>query len=172
MGLRRVSMGALRALGNGSQLADTVIPVDNTRLRRLVAGLAASGRYSDMRRLQELRDPSVDHTWIHRLDAYEGPVLQETDYVTAVRLRPGARFAAEPFQCPECGRLVDVQLAHSSCCAKAERTRGHHAVARVNMDYIGRADSGATLEQRGLSEAEPTARPGDVFTRAAARRSG
>eukprot|EP00973_Karenia_brevis_P039454 5447254-Karenia_brevis.AAC.1 len=32
--------------------------VDNTRLRELVKSLAASYRYPDMRRLEELRDPT------------------------------------------------------------------------------------------------------------------
>eukprot|EP00973_Karenia_brevis_P075183 10443181-Karenia_brevis.AAC.1 len=60
-----------------------------------------------MRRLQELRDPSVNHAWLHRLDANEGPLLAEEEYVVAVQLRIGADFAAEPYECPECGNLTD-----------------------------------------------------------------
>ena len=42
--------------------------VDNTKLRRRVTSLESAGRYPDMRRLAELRDPSADHTWIQRMD--------------------------------------------------------------------------------------------------------
>jgi hypothetical protein len=141
--------------------------IDNTHLRRLVRSLAERGAYEDMRRLQEMRDPSVDHSWLYRLDPLEGTTMPEEDYKTAVQLRLGAAFADEPYECPECGRLADIHGYHSSCCAKAERTKGHYAVTKVNMDYISRADSSATLEERGLSRAEPTARPGDICARAA-----
>ena len=143
------------------------ILVDNTRLRRLVNNLEVAGRYADMRRLQELRDPSVDHSWVRRLDFVDGPVMREEDYALALQLRLGANIVADSYECPECGRLVDTHLSHSSCCAKAERTKRHYAVVRAMFDRISAVDRGAVLEQRGLVEAEPGARPGDIFTTAA-----
>lgn len=158
---------------NGSRLTVTnlqrqlSILVDNTILRRLVLHLERAGSYADMRRLEELRDPSVDHGWIRRLSIYEGPVPREEDYVLSLQLRLGAKVVADSYKCPECDRLVDCQLYHSTCCAKAERTKGHYAVVRTVFDRIVEADSSATLEQRGLVEAEPGARPGDIYTVAA-----
>eukprot|EP00973_Karenia_brevis_P067703 9419395-Karenia_brevis.AAC.1 len=83
------------------------ILTDNTKLRRLVLALEAAGRFGDMRRLEELRDPSVDHTWVRRLDFCEGPVLREEDYAMDLQLRLGANIVADSYECPECGRLVD-----------------------------------------------------------------
>ena len=45
--------------------------VDNSHLRRLANNLSARGQFRDMRRLQELRDPSVDHGWLYRVDPAE-----------------------------------------------------------------------------------------------------
>ena len=120
-----------------------------------------------MRRLQELRDPSVDHSWVRRLDYVDGPVLREEDYALCLQLRLGANVVADSYECPECARLVDTRLSHSSCCAKAERTKGHYAVVRAMFDRFAVVDTSATLEQRDLVEAEPGARPGDIFTTAA-----
>ena len=159
--------------GGGSRLTVTGVQrqlsilVDNSRLRRLVEGLEAAGRFSDMRRLQELRDPSVDHSWVRRLDFCEGPVLREDDYSLCLQLRLGASVVPDSYECPECGGLVDCRLSHSTCCAKAERTKGHYAVVRAVFERMREVDSGASLEQRGLVEAEPGARPGDIFTTAA-----
>ena len=44
---------------------------------------------------------------------------------------------------------------------------GHYAVVRTMHERMHEVDSGASLEQRGLVEAEPGARPGDIFTTAA-----
>ena len=106
--------------GGGTRLTVTNIQrqlsilVDNTRLRRLVEGLQAAGRFPDLRRLQELRDPSVDHTWVRRLDYCEGPVLREEDYTLDLQLRLGASVVPDSHVCPECGCLVDCRLSHIS----------------------------------------------------------
>ena len=159
--------GGLARLSVTSLQKQLCILVDNTKLRALVASLNAAGRYSDMRRLAELRDPSVDHSWVRRLDFCEGPVMTEKDYAIALQLRIGANIVADSYTCPECNSLVDCKLSHSTCCAKAERTKGHYAVVRAIFDRIVEIDSAAVLEHRGLVDAEPGARPGDIFTRAA-----
>ena len=159
--------GGLARLSVTSLQKQLCILVDNTKLRALVASLNAAGRYSDMRRLAELRDPSVDHSWVRRLDFCEGPVMTEKDYAIALQLRIGANIVADSYTCPECNSLVDCKLSHSTCCAKAERTKGHYAVVRTIFDRVVEIDSAAVLEHRGLVEAEPGARPGDIFTRAA-----
>ena len=133
------------------------ILVDNTQLRRLVVSLEVAGRFADMRRLQELRDPSVDHSWIRRLDSCEGPVVREEDYALALQLRLGANVVADSYVCPECEGLVDSRLSHSTCCAKAERTKAHYVVVRAMFERMVEVDSAAVLEQRGLVEVEPGA---------------
>lgn len=141
--------------------------VDCSLLRRLVADLAHHGKYSDQRRLQELRDPTVDHTWLQRLDYTRGPVLHEADLVIALQLRLGAHIMSASFRCAECGGQVDSKLSHAGCCAKAERTRGHNATARVLFDRMVEVDKGCSLEAQGLSTVEPGARPADLLTTAA-----
>jgi len=158
--------------GNGKLTVTNVqrqlsILADNTRLRRLALNLESDQRFADMRRLQELRDPSVDHSWIRRLDFCDGPVLNEDDYALSLQLRLGANVVSDSYECPECGSLSDPKLSHSTCCAKAERTKGHYAVVRAMFDRCSQVDTSAVLEQRGLVEAEPGARPGDIFTTAA-----
>jgi hypothetical protein len=156
-GGRNVTVGNLQ-----KQLS---VLVDNTNLRRHTWHLLDKGDcHHDLRRLRELRDPSVNHEWLHHLDKAVGRVMDDDDYIDAVRLRLGARVHPEPFVCPECGSLSDTFACHSSCCAKAERTKGHYAVVGVCLDYIAKADPGATVEPAGLSESMPQARPGDIYT--------
>ena len=120
-----------------------------------------------MRRMEELRDPTVDHSWLYRLDSATGPVLRDDDFTIALQLRLGADIVAESYTCPECDAPVDPKLSHSSCCAKAERTKGHNVIVRTIFDRMTAVDGGATLEARGLVEGEPGARPADIFTTAA-----
>ena len=53
-----------------------------------------------MRRLQELRDPSVDHSWVRRLDFVDGPAMREEDYALALQLRLGANIVADSYEFP------------------------------------------------------------------------
>ena len=73
----------------------------------------------------------------------------------------------DSFVCPECGECVDCQLTHSSCCAKAERTRGHYAVTKACFERFSYADPTYSIETTGLSVLEPSARSADIFTGAA-----
>eukprot|EP00973_Karenia_brevis_P006167 840150-Karenia_brevis.AAC.1 len=133
----------------------------------MVGRLADKSRFPDMRRLQELRDETVEHKWLSSIDPMESLTLSEEDFTLAVQLRLGAHILPEPFVCPECGRLADTKLSHSSCCAKAERTKGHYMMVRSCQQFIAQADAHAEMEVRGLSVVEPTSRPGDIFTTAA-----
>eukprot|EP00973_Karenia_brevis_P077802 10811119-Karenia_brevis.AAC.1 len=85
----------------------------------------------------------------------------------AVQLRLGAVLVPAPFTCAECGKLVDCQLSHASCCSKSERTKGHYMAARCNTQYFSMADTSCLTEVRGISLVEPTARPADILTNAA-----
>jgi hypothetical protein len=148
------------------------ILMDNTRMRVLALNLERAGRFPDKRRLEELQDQSVDHSWITRVDYHDGPLMREEEYALCLQLRSGPNVVADSCSCLECGRLVDSRLSHSTCCAKAERTKGHYAVVRVMFDRFSEVDPGAVVDQGsevdpGLVEAEPGARPGDIFTTAA-----
>ena len=87
--------------------------------------------------------------------------------IFALQLRLGAMIVPDSFTCPECGECVDCQLSHASCCAKAERTKGHYAVTKACFERYSYADPTSSIETTGLSLREPTARPADIFTGAA-----
>lgn len=103
----------MACLSVGSLQQQLWLLMDNTQPRRLVVALELSGRYSDMRRLEELRDPSVDRSWIRRLDYMDGPVLSDNNYAICLQLCLGADMLPDSCECPECGRLVDTHLSHA-----------------------------------------------------------
>ena len=64
---RRVTPGNLQ-----KQLS---VLVDHTNLHDQVDHLRKTGGHQHLRRLREIRDPSVNHDWIHHLDRTQGKVL-------------------------------------------------------------------------------------------------
>ena len=79
----------------------------------------------------------------------------------------GAPSARTPSPAAAVAAPCDAQLAHSGCCGGGERTRGHYQIARLMAAFLGAVGPGLTLEERGLSEAQPGLRPGDIVTTAA-----
>eukprot|EP00973_Karenia_brevis_P035412 4881530-Karenia_brevis.AAC.1 len=69
---------------------------DNTRLRQLITALKEQRRFEDMRRLEELRCPDVNHDWIWSINPAHGEVMIEHEYRMAMRQRLGAQITAEP----------------------------------------------------------------------------
>ena len=116
------------------------------------------------RRLQELLDPSVSHSWIWNTDARNGSLLSDSDFLLDLASRLGACLAPADAACRICGEILDSSVGHATCCAGAESTRGHYAVVSALVDGLAPVDPGVRTEVPGLV---PTAeRPADILTSA------
>lgn len=84
----------------------------------------------------------------------------------AVRIRLGAAGPPDPIPCAICGKaLLDSGGAHASCCAGAEATRGHYAVAKLVHNAACICDPSAETEVPDLIPGTDL-RPADVLTTA------
>ena len=63
--------------------------LDDERLDRLSARLLELRRWTDTRRVRDLRDPAVNHDWLWALSPAQGPHVPAADFATCVRLRLG-----------------------------------------------------------------------------------
>ena len=116
------------------------------------------------RRLQELLDPSVSHSWIWNANPCNGSRMSENDFLLGLASRLGARIAPPDAVCRICGEALDSSAGHATCCAGAESTRGHYAVVSSLVDGLAPVDSGVQTEVPGLV---PTGeRPADILTSA------
>ena len=104
----------------------------------------------------------MSHRWLWHLDANQGSVLSQSDYVHNVRRRLGARMYCGREACRLCGSPLDAELEHSDTCATGEATKGHYAVVRAVVEGLKTADPGVTTEPRGLSSTQ--ARPADILS--------
>ena len=138
---------------------------DCTRLRRLEATLARQCNWPQLERLKDLRHAGVSHQWIWHLDHHTGSVLSQSDSVSNLQKRLGARTYEGNAACSLCGAPLDPQVEHSECCATAEATRGHYACVRACVNGLRLADPAVTTEPRGLTNT--TSRPADILTAAA-----
>ena len=116
--------------------------------------------------INELRNPKNCHSCFWYINPYEGTILSEIDFTTAVRHRLGAEFLPEPMNCRICGKCMSTTLSHALCCAPAESTAGHYCVVRSAVDGLWVADASVVTEVRGLVE-DSSARPADIYTKAA-----
>ena len=139
--------------------------LDCTRLRALERALTAQCNWPQLARLKELRHRDVCHKWLWHLDATNGSVLSEADYVCNVQKRLGALIHANGCSCRLCGKWVDSQLEHCETCSTAEATRGHYAVVRALVDGFRLADPAVTTEPKDLTSTSD--RPADILTLAA-----
>ena len=88
------------------------------------------------------------------------------EFVEAVRIRLGAAGPPDPTPCAICGKaLLDSGGAHASCCAGAEATRGHYAVAKLVHNAACTCDPSAETEVPDLIPGTDL-RPADVLTTA------
>ena len=131
----------------------------------LYQDLENSGRWEDLRRLRELADKDVDHTWLWHLSKHHGPILSSQEFVEAVRARLGAAGPSELTPCARCGQIFDSAGSHASCCAIAEATKGHYAVSRLVHEAALMCDPSADTEVCGLIPGTDL-RPADVLTTA------
>ncbi len=138
-----------------------------SRLEALDAALRADADWAGLRRMQELRHPSTDHSWMTCLHAAHGPVLGADRYVDSMRLRLGVPFIPDGVACTLCGEALDRCGVHSQTCAQADATRGHYRVChRVHL-LASLGDPEAAPEPLGLIPSCPSLRPADILTSAA-----
>lgn len=143
--------------------------IDAHLLDSLAADLRSSERWTDIRRIRELRDDSVSHDWLWAIGPGPGGSFHPAEYATAVRCRLGAHHAEEPLPCQSCGRAVlDPAASHALCCAPGPCTQGHKDVRDTFLDYTRLADATAEPEVLGLIASAPGLRPADVLTSALA----
>ena len=74
-------------------------------------------------------------------------------------------FMPEAVTCHCCKKLLDVQCVRAGCCAKAQATNGHYAVARTLLHVAKVIDPTTTKEE--VSTGADRLRPGGITTSAA-----
>ena len=85
--------------------------------------------HTSVRRIDELSDINVCHTWLWHLNKHHGPALTPEEYLEAVRVRLGCAGPTDLVPCSRCGQaLFDSSGAHAPCCAVPESTCGHYGV--------------------------------------------
>ena len=126
----------------------------------------SEGSWAARMRLAELGDPSVDHTWLWRLNPRHGSTLEADEYIDSVRFRLGCAGPAEPVTCAACNSgILDTGAAHASCCALGEATRGHNAVSSLLHAAAQQCDHTSEMEVPGLIPGTDL-RPADILTSA------
>ena len=130
--------------------------LDGASVEQLSRRLLQQERWTDARRIRELRDPSVSHDWLWALNPAHGPTVPAEKYATCVRLRLGAFLSAEPFLRERCGAaVVDRAGSHALCCAAPEGTRGRYAVRDALLPPVHLADPSAQTEVPELIPTNP-----------------
>ncbi len=142
--------------------------VDKQRLDALSDHFREQGHEEDALRLDDLRDPHQDHSWISSLNPEVDVVLPESDWLVAMRIRLGCPLLSGEHVCRSCGEsILDSQCFHALCCSMAESTRGHNNVRNMMHAGFSVSDPGAALEVAGLVPSAPDLRPADILTVAA-----
>ena len=151
-----------RSTGLQSQLNKIT---DDRRLEGLSHDLETNRDWEHVRRINDLRDPTVDHRWLWALSNGHGLKMTNEEYALAIRIRLGCRLFDDAEICPMCKtQVLDPAGYHTTCCAKGESTRGHNAVRDELFDCICEADPAAETEPLGLVEHRPYRRPADILT--------
>ena len=130
--------------------------------------LQDEGRYDDIRRIEDLRDPHQEHTWLYALNPATEPVMPAQDWVRAMRIRLGCDHMGAEMVCAACGtHVLDRQAYHALCYANGESTRGHNRVRNELLTGFSAADPTSAAEVEGLVPSQPRLRPADILTGAA-----
>ena len=112
------------------------ILADYAALDRLETSLKGQDE-KGLRRLSELQDKGVSHSWLWHINPRDGSRMAQEDYILALQAQLDADIVKEGMtQCRLCGEILDAQAAHSMCCSKAESTRGHYAIVSALLDGI------------------------------------
>ena len=138
--------------------------IDERKVAAVRRSMDTSCDVAGLRRLDELQHKEQDHTWLWALSPHRGPVIDDEDYMEAVRLRLGIAGPIDVVPCALCGEgLMDNSGAHALCCARAESTRGHNNVTRQLAEEISCVDPAMELEPMGLVPGTQL-RPADILT--------
>jgi hypothetical protein len=147
--------------------------VDANAMDEVSSELTSRQLWSDVRRVNELRDDSVSHEWLWAIGRDAPGELPADEFITAVRLRLGADHADEAMPCRSCGRAFLCPKAyHALCCASGPSTKGHNEVRDVLLDCTKLADATAEPEVLGLIASAPGSRPADILTTALSMSQG
>jgi hypothetical protein len=151
------------ASGRGTQRSLHTI-FDEAVNNDLEKDYAQMERPEHVTRLQELRHPATDHTWLWALHAGGKGGVSSDDYVLAVRARLGIAVGSEAHVCGNCGiKVIDNDGIHIFTCAGGEATKGHTRVRDIVHDLALQADPAAETEPVALAASQPTLRPADVL---------
>ena len=89
------------------------------------------GSWAARMRLAELGDPSVDHTWLWRLNPRHGSILEADEYVDSVRFRLGCAGPADPITCAACNSgILDTGAQRTPPAVPLGRPRGDTTLSR------------------------------------------
>jgi hypothetical protein len=138
--------------------------LDEETVDALMKDCEAQSLHDDVRRLNELRDPTVNHDWLWSTNPVHGPVVADRLFAPALRIRLGADFTIGRKKCDKCGHLMTTKCGHALCCASAESTRGHYAVRDRVLPLCRLADPTSEVEASDLIPSAPALRPADIFT--------
>ena len=141
--------------------------VGRHRADALSAELEFAADWQGVRRLQDLRDPETDHSWIWAACGAAGNRMRASEFCTALLLRLGAPVSAGGVPCAVCSQMMDRRGLHALRCAPGESTRGHNGVRDQVLGLATLGDGTSCVEPRGLVPSRPGLRPADIFSSAA-----
>eukprot|EP00973_Karenia_brevis_P072495 10071174-Karenia_brevis.AAC.1 len=122
------------SFGRGPRLQRSLLEyIDQREAQKLLAMHESACNTPALNRIYDLAHKDTDHAWLWHLNKHHGPVMQQDEYVEALRIRVGAAGPTEVVPCALCGHsLMDAAGSNAHCCSRAESTKGHHTVARQN----------------------------------------
>ncbi len=131
----------------------------------LLNKFAQEQRWDDKDRMQDLVAEDANHEWLWAVHAKKNKVMNNEEYVSAVRLRLGCGGPEEPSVCGNCGEAtIGRNGTHGLLCCKGESTRGHNAIRDELHSIATPIDRNAETEPEGLIASQPRLRPADVLT--------
>lgn len=143
---------------------EIMLIVEERKVSELNHSMADAGNVSGVHRLADLQHEEQDHSWLWSLSPHRGPTMQSEVFVEAVRLRLGMAGPKEATPCHLYGDFATTETgAHALCCARAQSTRGHHALNRFLFDEISTFDPAAEFEPAHLIPGT-LLRPADILT--------
>ena len=141
--------------------------VDECNLAALTHYHQEAQNVDAVHRLDELSHPTTDHTWLWRINPRHGAILEEEEYVDAVRMRLGTAGPTEVSPCARCGKeLMGPSASHAMTCDIGAATRGHNNTTNCLHRYARQVDHSAETEAPDLIRGTDL-RPADLLTNAA-----
>jgi hypothetical protein len=130
--------------------------LDAERITSLSDQISNAARWSDVRRIRELRAASHQvgsSDWLWALNPAHSPILPPEVYTAAVQTRIGIPLHEDAIICGSCGEaIITPGAAHPLCCARAACNAGHNSVRDELHCFALTADPLAEVEPEGLIE--------------------